>query len=142
MERTKLNHTIGLEDAETELDPQNPNPRGAHGVEEKKVPLDKTIKTSNERWFQGWDATPEDQRVKFATLSHHIKAHPDYQEKVADNKDVQTRDLALKKILEEVISQQQRQELELYKLYAKDDALKQAFFNTMLRMTESSTLSA
>jgi type I restriction enzyme R subunit len=137
LERSKLNHTIGLDDTETELGPQNPNPRGAHGTEEEKDPLDEIIKTFNERWFQGWDATPEDQRVKFVTLSRHIKAHPDYQQKVADNKDTQTRDLAFKKILEDVMSQQRRQELELYKLYAKDDAFKQAFFHTMLRMTES-----
>ncbi len=52
------------------------------------------------------------------------------------------RDLAFKKILEEVMSQQRRQELELYKLYAKDDGFKHAFFNTMLRMTESAGKSA
>jgi type I restriction enzyme, R subunit len=137
LERTKLNHTIGLDDSETELDPQNPNPRGAHGPGGDTDFLDEIIKSFNERWFQGWDATPEDQRVKFIVLSKHIKAHPDYQSKVADNKDLQTRDLAFKKILEEVMSKQRRQELELYKLYAQDDAFKQAFFNTMLRMTEN-----
>ena len=142
LERTKLNHTIGLDDSESELDPQNPNPRGAHGAQEEKDPLDEIIKTFNERWFHGWDATPEDQRMKFITLNRHIKAHPDYQEKVADNKDAQTRDLAFKKILEEVMSQQRRQELELYKLYAKDDAFRQAFFDTMLRMAESPTIAA
>ena len=84
----------------------------------------------------GWDSTPEDQKVKFVTLSRHIQAHLDYQEKVAENKDMQTRDLAFKKILEEIMSQQRQQELELYKLYAKDDAFKVSFFNTMLRMTE------
>ena len=137
LERKKLNHTIGLDDSETELDPQNPNPRGAHGPGEDTDFLDEIIKSFNERWFQGWDATPEDQRVKFMVLSNHIKAHPDYQTKVVDNKDMQTRDLAFKKILEEVMSKQRRQELELYKLYVQDDAFKQAFFNTMMRMTES-----
>jgi len=141
LERTKLNCAIGLDDSGSELDPPNPNPRGAHGADEEKDPLDEIIKTFNERWFHGWDATPEDQRVKFITLSRHIKAHPDYQEKVADNQDAQTRDLAFKKILEEVMSQQRRQELELYKLYAKDDAFKQAFFDTMLRMTDSPAMS-
>jgi type I restriction enzyme, R subunit len=137
LERTKLNHTIGLDDSETEIGPQNPNPRGAHGPGGDTDFLEEIIKSFNERWFQGWDATPEDQRVKFIVLSKYIKAHPDYQSKVADNKDLQTRDLAFKKILEEVMSKQRRQELELYKLYAKDDAFKQAFFNTMLRMTEN-----
>jgi len=142
LERTKLNQSIELDDSASEVDPQNPNPRGAHGAEEEKDPLDEIVKIFNERWFYGWDTTPEDQRVKFISLSRHIKAHPDYQEKVADNMDSQTRDIAFKKILEEIMSKQRRQELELYKLYAKDDAFKQAFFDTMLRMTDTPTMSA
>ncbi len=31
LERTSPNHTSGLDDSLAELDPQNPNPRGAHG---------------------------------------------------------------------------------------------------------------
>ena len=138
LERTKLNFAIGLDNSATELDPQNPNPRGAHGSSEEKNPLDEIIKTFNERWFHGWDATPEDQRIKFVSISKHIQAHPDYQEKVADNKDAQNRDLAFKKILDEVMGQQRRKELELYKLYAKDDSFYQALFDTMKRLVGTS----
>ncbi|WP_431158141.1 type I restriction endonuclease subunit R [Winogradskyella poriferorum] len=141
LERTKLNHSIGLDDSETELAPQNPNPRGAHGAEEEKDPLDEIIKVFNERWFHGWDATPEDQRVKFLSLSKHIKAHPDYQTKVADNKDTQNRDIAFKKILDDVMREQRKKELDLYKLYAKDDSFYQAFFDTMKRMIDNPNLS-
>ena len=81
LERTKLNHSITLDDKETELDPQNPNPRGAHGSDEEKDILDEIIKVFNERWFHGWDATPEDQRVKFISLADKIKEHPDYKKK-------------------------------------------------------------
>jgi type I restriction enzyme R subunit len=31
--KVKLNANIGLDSSETELEPQNPNPRGAHGGE-------------------------------------------------------------------------------------------------------------
>ena len=31
LHRVKLNHRIRLNEDETELEPQNPNPRGAHG---------------------------------------------------------------------------------------------------------------
>jgi len=134
LERTKLNYTIGLDDTESELDPQNPNPRGAHGNDEDIDSLEEIIRSFNERWFHGWDTTPEDQRVKFISLSQHIQAHPDYETKVAENMDEQNKDLAFKKILDEVMSKQRRNELELYKLYAKDDAFYQAFFNTMKRM--------
>lgn len=140
LERTKLNHAIGLDDSSTELDPQNPNPRGAHGGDEEKDPLDEIIKSFNERWFHGWDATPEDQRVKFISISKHIQAHPDYQTKVADNKDSQNRDLAFKKILDDVMGQQRKKELELYKLYAKDESFYQALFDTMKRMIDNPRL--
>lgn len=136
LERTKLKFAIELDDAATELDPQNPNPRSAHNAEEEKDPLDEIIKSFNERWFHGWDATPEDQRVKFISISKHIQAHPDFKTKVADNKDAQNRDLAFKKILDEVMGQQRKKELELYKLYAKDESFYQALFDTMKRMIE------
>ena len=136
LERTKLNHSIELDDSATELDPQNPNPRGAHGGESEKDPLDEIIKSFNERWFHGWDTTPEDQRVKFIAISQHIQAHPDFKTKVADNRDAQNSDLALKKILDDVMAQQRKKELELYRLYAKDESFYQALFDTMKRMIE------
>lgn len=134
LERVKLNASIVLDSDETQLDPQNPNPRGAHGGDEEIDPLDLIINSFNERWFQGWEATPEDQRIKFVTLGKYIQAHPDYQTKVADNTDLTNRDLAFRKILDEVMSKQRKTELDLYRLYAKDEAFHQAFLDTMKRM--------
>jgi len=136
LERVMLNHSIGLDDTVAELDPQNPNPRGAYGSDEEKDPLDEIIKSFNERWFQGWDATPEDQRIKFIQISNRIKEHPDFQEKFKDNPDSQNRDIALRKIIEDVFSMQRRQDVDLYKLHAKDDAFRLAIFDTMKRMVE------
>jgi type I restriction enzyme R subunit len=136
LERTKLGFSIGLDDSASELAPQNPNPRGAGGDDEKN-PLDEIIRTFNEKWFHGWDATPEDQRVKFLSLSKHIQAHPDYKSKVAENQDLQNRDIAFKKILDEVMSKQRKNELELYKLYAQDESFYQAFFDTMKRIIDN-----
>ncbi len=137
LERVKLNQTIGLDDSESEVEPQNPNPRGAHGSDEEKDPLDLIIQSFNERWFQNWEATPEDQRVKFISLTKSIQAHPDFQPKVVESTDIQNKNLAFQKILDEVMSKQRKQELDLYRLYAKDDAFKTAFFDTMKRMAES-----
>ena len=134
LERVKLNTSIGLDDSETILEPQNANPRGAHGTEEETDPLDLIINSFNERFFQGWEATPEDQRVKFITIGKYIQAHPDFQDKVVENSDMHTSDLAFKKILDDVMSKQRKNELDLYRLYAKDDAFYQAFFDTMKRM--------
>ena len=136
LERTKLNVTIELDDSETEVEPQNPNPRGVHEGQEEKDSLDEIVRVFNEKWFHGWNSTSENQRIKFVMLSQHIQNHPDYQAKVANNQDPQNRDLAFKKILDEVMTQQKRQELELYKLYVKDEAFFQAFFDTMKRMAE------
>jgi type I restriction enzyme R subunit len=130
LERVKLNTQISLDDSETQVDPQNPNVRGAHGEEEKDE-LESIINGFNEKWFQGWEATPEDQRVKFVSLSKSVQAHPDFDIKVAQNADDQNRELALKKILDDVMSQQRKQELELYKLYAQDPSFYQAFYNTI-----------
>ena len=137
IERVRLNESIGLDDTESIADPQNPNPRGAHGSDEEKDPLDLIINSFNERWFQGWEATPEDQRVKFINLTKSIQSHPDFQPKVVENQDEQNKDLAFKKILDDVMSKQRKQELDLYRLYAKDEAFYQAFFDTMKRMANT-----
>ncbi len=47
------------------------------------------------------------------------KASSPSAKKVAKNRDPQNRDIALKKILEDVMTDQRRQEIDLYKLYAK-----------------------
>jgi len=137
LERVRLNEVIGLDDSEATVDPQNPTPRGAHGIEEEQDPLDLIINSFNERWFQGWEATPDDQRIKFISLAKSIQAHPDFELKVETNLDEQNKDLAFKKILDDVMSKQRKQELDLYRLYAKDDAFYKAFFDTMKRMSAS-----
>lgn len=131
LERTKLNVAISLDDDETEVDPQNPNMRGAHGSEEEKDLLDDIIKNFNERYFQGWEATPEEQRVKFVSLMKDIKKHKDYEEKVAKNKDTQNRDLAFTKILEEVMREHRRREIDLYKSFVNDPTFRSAFESSM-----------
>ncbi|MDD7914112.1 type I restriction endonuclease subunit R [Polaribacter haliotis] len=136
LERVRLNEAIELDADETEVDPQNPNPRGAHGNGEEHDPLDLIVSSFNERWFQNWEVTPEDQRVKFITLTKSIQAHEDFQSKVLENGDEQNKNLAFKKILDEVMSKQRKQELDLYRLYAKDDAFYKAFFDTMKRMSQ------
>lgn len=130
LERVKLNTSISLDDSETQLEPPTPNVRGAYG-EDDKDELENIINGFNEKWFQGWEATPEDQRVKFISLSKSVQAHPDFDMKVAQNADDQNRELALKKILDDVMAQQRKQELELYKLYAQDPAFYQSFYNTI-----------
>ena len=134
LERVKLNTTISLDDAETELDPQNPNPRGAHGGEKDEDPLDIIINSFNERWFQAWDATPEERKIKFLSLAKNIEAHPDFLEKYSENADTQNREIAFKKMFDEIIAQQRKMELDLYKKVTQDDAFRIAMQDTLKRM--------
>jgi type I restriction enzyme R subunit len=133
LERVKLGASIGLDPSESELDPQNANPRGAH-EEQNKDPLDEIVRSFNERWFQGWEATPEEQRVKFITLAQRIQEHPDYITKYAENPDVQNREIAFNRIFDDVMGQQRRSELDLYRMLSQDDAFKLAMMDTLKRM--------
>jgi len=136
LERVKLGHSIELDSNETELDPQNPNPRGAHDTEKEINPLDEIVNTFNERWFQGWSATPEEQRVKFVNIADSVKAHPDYEQKYKNNPDPHNRDLAFEKMLREIMLQRRKDELELYKLYAGDDSFKAAWKQSIQRAVD------
>lgn len=127
LERTKLNHEIGLDSSDTELTPQNLNPRGNRDGDPETDPLDDIIRSFNERWFQGWSATPEEQRVKFVNIVNSIRAHPDYTAKYEDNADPYNRGLALEKMLQDVMLKRRKDELELYKLFASDPAFKAAW---------------
>ena len=72
LERVKLGVSIGLDESATQLDPQNANPRGAHGNNEKDE-LDKIINSFNERWFSGWAETPEESREKILHIIKKVK---------------------------------------------------------------------
>ncbi|MFN8298116.1 MAG: DEAD/DEAH box helicase family protein [Chitinophagales bacterium] len=133
LERVKLNVAIGLDDSESELQPQNPNPRGAHGDPDAD-PLDAIVQAFNERWFQGWNVSPDEQRVKFMNLARSMKAHTDYKEKYADNPDEQNREIAFKKMFDDVMAQQRKNELDLYRLISKDDAFRIALQDTLKRI--------
>lgn len=134
LQRVKLNHAITLDDEESELEPQNSNPRGAHGTEKETDPLDEIIKSFNEKWFQGWSSTPEEQRVKFVNILDSVKKHPDFESKYQNNADPINRDLAFEKIMREVMLARRKDELELYKLFANDPAFKASWMQSAQRM--------
>ncbi|KHK89312.1 hypothetical protein [Novosphingobium malaysiense] len=131
LERTKLNSSIELDTAKTELAPQNPNPRGYRGDTPQEDPLEEIIRSFNERWFQGWSATPEEQRVKFLNIVESVKQHPDFDEKFSGNPDPYARDLAFEKIMKDVMLRRRKEELELYKLHSQDDAFRAALYRSV-----------
>jgi type I restriction enzyme, R subunit len=135
LERTKLNVSIGLDASEAEIDPTNPNPRSVHD-EEQKDPLDEIVKIFNERWFAGWEATPEEQRVKFINIAQHVANNPDFAVQVVNNQDDQNRRLAMEKLISQAVGKERRRELDLYKRYASDPDFKKAFDRSIMRILE------
>jgi len=136
LQRVKLNQSITLDESDSDLDPQNPNPRGAHGGDKQTDPLDDIVRTFNERWFHGWSATPEEQKVKFINIAESIKQHPDFEAKYQNNPDPHNRELAFEKMLKEVMLRRRKDELELYKMFAGDAAFKTAWMQSMQRMVD------
>lgn len=63
-----------------------------------------------------------------------MRSHPDFKEKYSDNPDQQNREIAFRKIFDEVMAKQRKDELELYKMISKDEAFKQALQETIKRM--------
>jgi len=133
LERTRLSTSIGLDESESVVDPQNANPRGAHGNTEEDL-LDQIIENFNDRWFQGWEATPEEQRVKLVSLAENIRNHEDFKEKYEENQDSQNREIAFDKIFNEVMAKNRKNELDLYRLLSQDDTFKKAMKNTLKRI--------
>lgn len=134
LQRSKLNHAIELDASESELDPQNPNPRGYRDGETQEDPLEEIIRGFNERWFHGWSTTPEEQRVKFLNIVNSVRAHPDFTEKYSDNTDPFSRNLAFEKIMKDVMLKRRKEELELYKLHAQDPSFKAALYQSIKDM--------
>jgi len=141
LERVKLKESIGLDDSDSELDPQNPNVRGAHGGDEPVDPLDEIIRAFNERWFAGWEATPEEQRVKFTNIVKHVVNNPNYQTQVVNNLDEQNSRIALEKLISHAVSKERKKELDLYKHYAQDPEFKRAFDASIMRLLSSQGMS-
>lgn len=137
LERSRLETKIGLDASETQQEPQNPNVRGGHFGDGEKDPLDEIVRAFNERHFAGWEATPEEQRVKFINIAKHVMNHADYKAQVEDNPDSQNRQLALERLIQQAISVERRRELDLYKRYASDPDFKRAFDASVSRLLVS-----
>lgn len=69
-----------------------------------------------------------------------VKTHDDFQSKYQENQDTHTRRLALEKIVAEVMNKERRKELDLYKLFAGDDAFRTGMLDSFERIFSSSSI--
>ena len=134
LERTHLNHSIGLDDTEAEVEAPNSNPRGYRDDEAQQDPLDDIISTFNQRFFDGWEATPAEQRIKLINLARHVVQSDSYKTQVVNNPDEQNRRLALAQLISQAVNQERRRELDLYKRYAADPDFKRALEASIVQL--------
>lgn len=131
IERVKLNEKIELVADESSLAATSNLPRGAH-ADDDKAKLEEIIRDFNERWFANWDATPEDKRQLFFTFTDKVLAHPDYETKYLNNPDEHTKQLAYKKIFDEVALSMRKFQIEFAKQMT-DEHFKQDMLNSTQR---------
>ncbi len=134
LQRIKLNESILLDEAQSELNPQNPNMRGAYGSSDEEDPLDQIINSFNELHFLGWNTTPEDQRVKFVNLAQRIREHTDFQEKYLTSEDPQKQDLAFDKIFDDITLKNRKSDMDFYRLISHDEAFRASVKDTLKRI--------
>ena len=135
LQRTQTQSSIGLEEEETSLDPENANTRGFRD-ETNLATLDDIIAAFNERFWDLWGDTPEEQRVNLINFYDKFKNHEDFTSKVDGNTDKQNRDLARDKIIDQLINTDRRKSVDRYKSYHNDDEYKQALRNFIDRMLD------
>lgn len=125
LRRTALNETIMLDDSEATIDPNKPIMVNAGGNEdEPKDPLDIILKEFNERWFKGWDATPDDQKAKLISITNAVREDEDYQTLVIGNPDQQAVDEAMAAIIDRVVRKKRKGDMSLYKEYQHNEGFK------------------
>ena len=132
LRRTALNEPIALDAAETTLDPLKPVMVHAGGDDEpEKDPLEQILKEFNERWFKGWDATPDDQKAKLINVAKAVAADEDYQTLVVGNPDQQAVTEAMIAIVDRIMRKQRKGDLSLYKEYQQSKDFKHNFIRVI-----------
>lgn len=131
LERTQLNVKIDLDPEDSDVDPQNPNPRGAHGGTTDESELDTIIEDFNNRWFAGIEGASEKNKDLIVKLREDLMKSDVVKEKYTNNPDPYTKKDAFDKIINDWINQQRRVATDFYKKYVQDENFKTSLNNTM-----------
>lgn len=134
LRRTALNETITLDAGETTIDPLKPTMVNAGVVDEEKDPLDEILKEFNQRWFNGWDATPDDQKMKMISVAQAVAEDEDYKLLVVGNPDQQAVDTLMVQIIDRIIRKKRKGDMSLYKEYQQNEGFKVDFRSVITRM--------
>lgn len=132
LRRTSLNQSISLDAEETEIDPLKPvMVTAGKGEDEPKDPLDKILQEFNERWFKGWNASPDDQKTKLLGVAKAVEEDEDYKTLVVGNPDKQAVDSAMITIIDRIMRGKRKGDLSLYKEYQHSEIFKHGFIEAI-----------
>ena len=134
LRRTALNEAITLDAGETTIDPLKPTMVNAGSEEEVKDPLDVILQEFNNRWFNGWEATPDDQKMKLVSVAQAVAADEDYQTLVVGNPDQQAVDDLMITIIDKIMRKKRKGDNSLYKEYQQNEGFKADFRSVITRM--------
>lgn len=135
LRRTSLNETITLDAGESVIVPNKPVMVNAGGNGDAPTdPLDKILADFNERWFKGWDATPDDQKAKMIGVAKAVANDEDYQTLVVGNPDQQAVAEAMITIVDRIMRKQRKGDMSLYKEYQQNEGFKHNFIGVIDRM--------
>ena len=134
LRRTALNEAITLDAGETTIDPLKPTMVNAGSEEEVKDPLDVILQEFNNRWFNGWEATPDDQKMKLVSVAQAVAADEDYQTLVVGNPDQQAVDALMITIIDRIMRKKRKGDNSLYKEYQQNEGFKADFRSVITRM--------
>lgn len=134
LRRTALNETITLDAGEATIDPLKPTMVNAGSEEETKDPLDQILQEFNNRWFNGWDATPNDQKTKLISVAQAVADDEDYQTLVVGNPDQQAVDALMITIIDRIMRKKRKGDNSLYKEYQQNEGFKADFRSVITRM--------
>lgn len=131
LQRTAANQSVLLNDGVGSLDPQNPNPRGAHGSDKEEEDLESILNDFNAR-FYNIDGIDEENINIVNFLEEGIVKHPDFQRNFVENTDDYTIGIALKKIMDDVVIKNRKGNIDFAKMYNTERFYKD-FYDTMLQ---------
>ncbi|MCR5456018.1 MAG: DEAD/DEAH box helicase family protein [Bacteroidales bacterium] len=134
LRRTALHEKIILDAGETVLDTDDPKMAGAGDLDSDVDTLEQIIIDFNERWFQGWKTTPEDQKATLITLVNAVVNDPDYNNLIVGNPDTEAVEIAFNNIIDRVIRRQRSADMSLYKEYQQNEGFKDNFRVLINRM--------
>ncbi|MGP5102189.1 hypothetical protein ACTXMV_11285 [Psychrobacter celer] len=90
----------------------------------------------NERWFENWHATPEEQRFKLVNLVKRIQEHQDFKYKYNSLEDEQARKLEFANIVKEIVVSDRRKEVDFYKKFVSDENFQMAFMHSLRMLVD------